>query len=329
MNDKTIYLIFGGLLLLLGVVSFFILSVLKKKDRKFEKKNIVYYLLITVLLFFCLGLIGLFSVTYDNWIYTGLQMIALLFGVYHAWALFYNYDWSDHISFWPESLFTFSVTLLAGFGLLGGLAFWVLAFNGFELEFISIRHLSYYSSAFCILLPYLLLRTYDYIKQIPPRTYVAWYFPDSLAPMIDLSDQNVVFVYMDLFVDAGRHPVGHIKEHRSRIPLYENFGDFFQNFVQDYNGKHPQNKIVDLRENQLNDTIGWTFYAKGRKGSRRRLIDPFEVAIEQVEEGDLIIAKRVILGEKQQKNPLKMAYRKPDRINIKPADEDDIIFQEK
>lgn len=308
------------ILVLLSFAGIMGLTFSQKGNRKFERKGVMLYLFIILLFFLVAGLMGLLYPTNPFLTILTIQGLGLLFGIFHAWFLFSNYAWSDHASFWPETFLTLAITATAGLGLLNGLNLW---------DFVFKPHLGYamilYKGIFWIPFPYLILRTYDFISQIPSRRFVAWRYPDTTPPKINLEDRNVIFVYFDIYAESEDRPAGKITNCRTRMPKDNTSVEIlFQNFVKDYNETNKDFPITNLQKDVYNNPIGWLFYSRRTPQGRMRLLNPFLSGVEQIHEGDIILVRRVALGEEFK------ASSKAGKQAIYPAknksDDDDIII---
>lgn len=131
---------------------------------------------------------------------------------------------------------------------------------------------------------------------------------------------------MDLYAQSEQYPGGWIKGYRSRLPRDASLADFFQNFVRDYNHENRNFPITNLQEDEHRNPLGWNFYFKRAQRGRKWIVDPYKTAYGQIQEGDLILARRVILGEVYQPDE-----KPPFLVDKKPKpkdDEEDIIFTE-
>ncbi|MCB9294591.1 MAG: hypothetical protein H6559_15945 [Lewinellaceae bacterium] len=314
----TSIILFAGLLF--SVIGLFIAQ---KEEQKFERKGVFYYALISFLLFFLLGLLGLLNEEGPRRVLLISQATAGLFGIFHAWFLFANYDWADHASFLPETLLTAAITFAAGLGFLSGLWVWAYVFEFYDYS------LAQYKAALWLPVPYLILRTYDFMLQIPQRKFIAWPYPETPAPRINLDSDNVRYIYLDFFTRSERYPAGRVAGLRSRIPLDATFSAFFQNFVQDYNEKNVDYPIVNLRTDEDGNPIGWAFYASRTKRGRKWALDPNGHSGQQVQEGDFVQARRLPLGEAFRSQPAEQP-RKTGNKRQGPEDSgDEIIIIEK
>ena len=318
MSTKIITLVLLAVGVLIATIALFIIQ---NKDRKFGRKGILLYLLITAVLFFVFGLIGIFYTQNAGVGFWLTQLSMFTFGVFHVWLLFNYYEWPERTSFLPETVLTLAVTLAVALGFHSGLWVW-----GLEkvFDFKLGLHGKMVRAVLWIPIPYLFLRLYDFILQIPLKRYVAWKFPDTDARKLNLSDDNVVFVYLDIFTRSENFPAGKISDHRARMPRDAIFGDFFQNFVADYNEGNDY-PITNLNKNEQHQTIGWTFYVRTTKRGRQSIIDPYKNAFSQIKEGGFVEARRVPMGEEYKSN-------EPDINIITPlisGDDDEIIITER
>jgi|GEM_PF-1863330 len=318
MSTKIITLVLLAVGVLIAAIALFIIQ---RNDRKFGRKGIIFYLLITIVFLFVFGLIGIFytqNAGVGFWL-TQLSMFA--FGVFHVWLLFSYYEWAERTSFLPETVLTLAATLAVALGFHAGLWVWGLekVFD-FELGL----HGKMVRAVLWLPIPYLFLRLYDFILQIPQKRFVAWKFPETDARKLNLSDDNVVFVYLNMFTRSEDYQAGKITDHRARMPKNAAFGDFFQNFVSDYNEDNTY-PITNLNKNEQHQTIGWLFYGRKTKRGRQFIIDPYKSAFSQIKEGDFVEARRVTMGEEYKST-------EPD-INIATtpsiSDDDEIIITER
>lgn len=289
----------------------------QKKNRKFEKKGVIYYALVAFLIFALLGLIGAFTNKDILDVFLLAQGLVLLLGIIHTWLTFSNFSWTNSESWFPETLFTVFVGLTACVGFL----------TGFKManRFLGTGQadvLSFLRVMLVFPLPYLLLRTYHFILQIPTKLYTAWQYPEYTAPDINLDDRNVIFVYVQLSSGCEASNNYEIIQ-RTRYPLNTTFSDFFQNFVEDYNKELPKNPITCLRKNEFEQDLGWRFMARKGQRGRKRMIDPWLVGLGPIEEGDYILAERLLLDKEASREVILPPPSRPI------ADDDDILFIER
>jgi len=306
-------------LALLAVLSFVFMKVTLKGNRKFEAKSVIWYALVVTLLFAFVGLVGLLvpelKVTGTNLL---LQACCLSFGIFHVWFLFSNYDWPERDRFIPETLATLLLTAAAGLGLLWGLWGWNKIF-GTGGEFSA----ALYKGILCIPVPYLFVRTFDYLMAIPHKRYVAWAWPSTDAPRLNLNDANVVFIYMNVSPTSDGSRAEWINNHRSRLPKDVSFADFFVKFVNDMNQAGRGTAITHLESNGQGQAIGWHFYAKRTERSRKTVLNPYERAFGIVQEGDFVYAERVLLGQPLERQTI----QRPVAKGRNTPDDDIIIFE--
>ena len=315
------------LFLLLGVVFLMGLNYIKKKDRSYNKKGTVYYLLILSLL---MGLMGFLSLMGHGTLLSAFliaQGLFLVLGIFHTWVLFGWFGWATGESFLPEFLFTLAA---ACFGIFGFLTFYNLIDHllGFqrELSFDLLPGMLWFP------IPFLVLKTYHYLMLIPGRMYHAWVFPSGPPPQLNLQrDSNIMHVFLSLQAKSD-----HVGEdgvvQRSRLPLDARIGDFFHNFINDFNRENPRHPIAHLNQDHDGNPLGWVFYSKrSPRNIRKTYLDPEGFGIQDIREGDYLFAQRVRIDPREH-DPGR-AQRPPIRerptIHLDSGADDDIVFTEK
>lgn len=323
MSDLIKLIIIGLVVLILAIITTIWLFNHQKSNRYFDRKGVFYFGLVAFLLFGIFGFVGMVSPYKFSNLYLMNQSIVMVLGIINLWLLFSIFRWPSHESFLPELLFTL---LIAFIGILGFMTVFALSDHYFGVQ---AQHLiTQLSIMLCFPIPYLLFKTYDFILQIPSRTYFAWRFPDKSPPLLDLSDSNVIYIHLHLHADCPESPANEIVQ-RTRYPRNTKFSHFFQNFVSDYNlGSNNRQTIACLYKDGLDNPIGWMFYLKKNRRSRGVLLDPEERGLGPIREGDYILAKRVIL-DKDRLEEMKSDDDFIDLGNDTPDDIGDIVISEK
>ncbi|MEM9987078.1 MAG: TssN family type VI secretion system protein, partial [Bacteroidota bacterium] len=302
--------------LVLAIVTLTWLNKRQRKNRYYDKKGVWLYALVSLLVFALLGLFALGDLNELRQQFQLFQAIILVLGVLHAWLLFQLFAWADRNSFIPENLLTL---LMAAIGVLGGLgSFWALDhFVNKESEG-AVLNLAW---AFLIFpLPYLMLRVYDLMLGIPSPIYRAWRYPSYPKPEFPVVNFKHVTVSLDRSgFGSGRSQL----IQQAHLPNQVRLGDFFHRFVEIYNENSPHAQIENLRAHGSDQLLGWVFYLKvGGKGSKRSLDPEMINGGQEIEAGDVILAKRVKLDpetpEPQARSyaPQSSAQAPPDDLNL-------------
>ncbi len=274
MKSGLIMFIIGGIIL-----SF--VGRIKRIFTKDRKKGLL-YLLCVVLVF---GLTGL--ITY-KWVISTLplskfitmQLIFLLAGVVHQWAMDKYFDWPEERHFWYKLLFT----IAAGF--IGVFAFsWVISLVG-TLDFYYI----FLSASIPFLIPFLVWETFVHALMIPVPVFKTWHYP--LRKLRDPVETDLRNPYVISLHFRKTPESGDMTHFRVKAPEAMHFGTFFYHFINDYNASHPESKIEFFRGDDSGE--GWVFYYKPRFFGWSRHVDPeFTVDRNGIRENDVVICQRV------------------------------------
>lgn len=288
MKTQVLYIL---VLTISAAVFMFILLRVQKGNRKFRKKGLVQFSIVTFLLFCLVGLFGI-SPTYDIFNrFLWIESLFFLYGILCIWALFSIFDWPGRESFFPEFLF---VLYVACIGMIGFITCFSLVSRLIAKADQPI--LVYARSGVAFLLPFLILKTYDYLALVPARRYRAFYIGGRKAPQINFRGNNLL-VYMVVYPSfpERRHPP---VIQRTRLPVNSSIRDFFLNFLQDYNADNPLSQIQHQLTDEEGNPLGWIFRTGVRQNKwGSKLIDPESSAPGYVEEGYFIHAERVLLDE--------------------------------
>ncbi len=299
------------LALVLAIVTFTWLNKQQRKNRYYDKKGVWLYGLVSFLLFALLGLFALGDLNELSQQFQLFQTIILALGMLHAWLIFQLFAWADRNSFVPENLLTL---LIGAIGVLGGLgSFWALDHFVNKDSEGAVLTLAW---AFLIFpLPYLMLRVYDLILAIPSPIYRAWRYPSYPRPEFPV----VNFKYVNVSLDRSGFGSGRSQlMQRARLPNQVRLGDFFHRFVEIYNAENPQAQIENLQEHGSGQLLGWVFYLKvGGRGSRHSLDPELTNGGQEIEEGDVIVAKRVKL-DPETPEPQARSYASQSNVQTPP-----------
>jgi hypothetical protein len=243
------------------------------------KKTILYCLglLVLFLLVAALGLLG--NSTNLGWIYFLMQLMFVGAGCLHVWLIYRMAPFLHRADMWPTAFFTFFLALL-GAAIMAGLYF----FLGKK------ENLALGTAAFGFVLPYFVVKAFDYFERIPERRYKLWYYPlGKDIPDMDLLDLSKILVIQ--FELPKRDGDTSFTNFKAKAPVSMLFGELFFLFMYDYNERHPDSPVQYLGSGQVPQ--GWLFYRKHKWYQRRVYLDPHNTfKANGVIDNDIIIAER-------------------------------------
>jgi hypothetical protein len=195
------------------------------------------------------GLSGLITVENPVIFFGLLQVIFFDFGCIHAYALYKTDSWSEPESFLHEFAFTLYLGLLGAVGFL--IVFLLLNRQGYALMFTA--------SALFFLVPFMVLKCFDFMLMIPAEVYPKWYYPTGEIEEIPddfLEDSSIVIV--ELRMQKTNAPDSEFVKSRSKLPLKMELGRFFPVFLDAFNDRNPGSQIHFMDENK--EPYAWNFY---------------------------------------------------------------------
>jgi hypothetical protein len=210
------------------------------------------------------------------------QAYFLLFGSLHFYMMHQILRWSgDESTFWAEVLYT---AILGMFGSLG----FVLIYRLVSAE--QSVYLMATSSLFFII-PLFVFHTFRKAVAIPPRVLKHWLYPfnENIGDPDESKMKNLLVISFEF---PKRASDTHFTNFRAKAPTDMEFGQLFYYFINDYNERHPNEKI-EFISNQ-GDVHGWIFYKKPRWHSfLTRYIDTGKtIYTNNIRENDVIICSR-------------------------------------
>lgn len=231
--------------------------------------------------------------------YLAIQAIALLFGVFHVWFLYRYLLWSrrdgyirEQDSFWPEA----GYSLLAALGL--GLGIFLALFF-----FVKDVAMPYWSAGAVFLIPFLLLKAFDFLQQIPLRDYqVKWFFSQKRINENEWNWSNEMWIS---FVVNESRKKGRKAKFRILAPRNASLGEIFRLAIREYNRQGRNVVVQDLGfEPENQGQFWWLFSLKFRWNRPHtwfpnlRYLDPHDTAqINALRPGDLVKATRISSGK--------------------------------
>jgi hypothetical protein len=275
---------------------------MKKKDRK--------TILFPLLWLLTGGLLGLLIYWLDHKGSVGLgdaylltQPLALLFGILSIWILYKQLFWSkrdpyirEQDSFWPEALYTFISALALSLGHLVVLFF-----------FVRDVAVAYWSVGLAFMVPFLFLKTFDFLQQIPLRDYqIKWFFSQKRINENEWNWSNEMWI--SFLVDESRERTGLMgRKAKFRILAPRNvpLGEVFRLAVREYNRQGRNVVVQDLGFEPENKGQFWWLFSLKFLWNRPhtwfpnlRYLDPNDTAqINALRPGDLVKVTRIATGK--------------------------------
>jgi len=268
------------------IIGFFATAffMMKEEGKEVSVKVFIIYTVVTILTFALIGLSGLIAVADASYFFMGLQGAILVLGIIHVIALYRLNSWSAQDSLWQELVFTLYINMLGALIFL--LVFSKLNKQGYALLFTT--------SFIFFLIPFLVVKCFDFMLNIPDEVYPMWYFPagevDLEIPEDVMDDESIIVVEFQMAQSVDEN--SEMVKSRSKLPLKLEFGRFFPIFLDQFNDRNPGSQIAFLDADK--QPYGWNFYIKPKWYQTANYINP-ELTIREngVKENDIIVAERV------------------------------------
>ncbi|PZP51088.1 MAG: hypothetical protein DI598_04090 [Pseudopedobacter saltans] len=269
----------GSLFTIFGII----LAKAKSTIKPYLKALIIYALL------FALGIgITTFVATYaipSNYtiLFISLQVISLLWGIANRYALPKYMKWHSETTFGLDVLYSVAV------GTLGAIAF-ILVYRIVNKENMEL----YLSFAFLTFpLPILVLQTFRKAIEIPPKVFKLWYYPVHQQEARFPDDKLLKNMLVISFEFKKQEQDSHYTNFRAKAPVDMELGELFYYFINDYNDRHPQEKII-FKDKNLGAPYGWLFYKKPKWYTLfTQYIDAEKTTfINSIKENDIIVCHR-------------------------------------
>lgn len=214
--------------------------------------------------------------------FVSFQFLFFLLGVVHVWLLrnFFKGIHEKTTDFWAEFLYTIISTI---FGLVG----FVIVSQLFKVDYTLI----FTAAAIFFILPFMIVKVYEYSISIPVPIYKSWQYPTDSTIKDPTSDElkNPRVISFEFSKDSQNDAITNFK---LKAPEQMELGKLFYFFVNDYNERHPEERIAFLNTN--NTASRWMFYSKANwLGSRTFYNFNKTVDANKIEENDVIICKRI------------------------------------
>ncbi|MGB0950094.1 MAG: TssN family type VI secretion system protein [Marinirhabdus sp.] len=268
--------------LVVGTVLMILMKGIKKLFSK-KKKQVLIYLLVLFVTFALTALISNEKVLNNIPLYNlyAFQFIFLLLGILHIYVCreYFGVLSEKAGSFWSEFIFTIAVCCIALIG-------FVVVCNLFKPEYSYV----FLGAALWFIVPMLVVKTYEFSMSIPLPVYKKWYYPVG-KNIKDPKNEELINPHVISFEFHKDEKTSELSNFRLKAPEKMAFGKLFFFFINDYNDRHPESKIIYL--NDQNEPNGWIFYKKPRWYSVMKYIDYVRtVESNGIREDSVIICQR-------------------------------------
>jgi hypothetical protein len=210
------------------------------------------------------------------------QVYFLLFGCLHFYLMHQLLRWSgDESTFWAEVLYTVIL------GMLGSIGF-VLVYRFVNEE--GLGYLMTISSLFFVI-PLFVFQTFRKATAIPPRVLKHWLYPlsEDIQEPDESKMKNLLVISFEFHKKTSD---SHYTNFRAKAPTDMEFGQLFYHFINDYNERHPNEKVEFISDR--GDVHGWIFYKKPKWYSfLTQYVDTGKtIYTNNIRENDIIICSR-------------------------------------
>lgn len=282
MNSEILKVNIG--LFVVGTVLMTLMAKLRKVFGK-NKKLAIGYALFVLLTFALTGLLSSSMVLAGTPMnsFIGFQLVFFLLGILHIYVMrtFFPDLSEDDSQFFPECLFTLAYTCL-------GLIVFLQVVDRFRSPFNYV----FMTSALWFIVPFLVLKLYEFAVQIALPVYDSWLFP--LGKEIKDPGKNAwTNPKVIAFEFKKKENEDHITNFRIKAPQGMEFGKLFYFFIIDYNERHPEGEIEILDEKTQRPS-SWVFHVKPNWYSSVKHIDFNKtVGYNNIGENSVIMCSRV------------------------------------
>jgi Type VI secretion system, TssN len=248
------------------------------------RKRTIIYLLISMLIFAVIGLCGVKYIFGRPAIMLGVcQIIFLALGFLHLRDQKRYLKWAGQPdSFWFELIFAFAIT---AFGYLTfSLIFRLVNREGYEFLLAT--------STFFFMAAFLIQKTFNLAISIPPKVYRTWSYP-VLESVADPDETRLKHMMVISFEFQKKATDKYFTNFRAKAPVDMFFGELFYFFINDYNERHPGERIQFV--NDKNQPYGWIFYKKPKWHTvfTKYINTDLSFFINSIRENDVIVCVRV------------------------------------
>lgn len=248
----------------------FMVKLIAKAHGSFKPyfKSTILYFLVALLLMSGIAMVYYWSHLQNQQVFHLIFLVYfMVLGIAHVRYLSEWLKWAgNRQSLIAEFLFTLVLSLL------GGVAFMVLytMTDGLwlakdSLAFQMPANMSnnmftlMSTSAILFLVPWMVNQTFHNALAVPGRILKRWYYP--LGEEMEEPDEDKLKNLLVISFVIQKHPGDiQVTHFRAKAPVDMDMGELFYYFINDYNERHPNDKIDYL--DHSGEPYGWVFYKK-------------------------------------------------------------------
>ena len=276
------FLKLGLIMLVLGGIIMGFVTKLRKLFKK-NKKTFFIYTLAVVLIFGLTGLLSNGNVLQNSPLanFISFQVLFLIYGSIHILVMrkFFDNILEEITDFWPEFFYTLVTAIL---GLIG----FIFTVQLYKENYLYI----FLASALCFLIPYLVIKLYEFAVSVPIPLHKKWTYPEqkNMKEPKESELKNPVVISFEFNKEADTDEISNF---RLKAPEQMEFGKLFYFFINDYNERHPESQIAHVDENNV--PYEWVFFSRPNFiGNRKHFDFNKTVDANSIKENDIIICQR-------------------------------------
>jgi Type VI secretion system, TssN len=289
----------GGIGIVLGLIFMFGFNI-DQNDRR-----TILYPIFLFLIGSLLGVILYFGSRNDPMnepmFYIIMQFAFFLIGLFHNWWIYKKLFWTkrdtykaERDSILPEFIYTLTSMFLVVAGLIVSFGF----FSGF------VKTGNYWAIGILFILPFLFIKTYDFLNQIPKRDFSKkWTFSSERIGEDNWEWANETWVNFEVKEtrEAERLKSGRTARFRILVPRKVPLREMYRLAVREYNKQGPDVVVQDLGFERNNEgrfwwlfSIKWVWNRPNTWFRKMRYLDPFASSVgNEILTTDTIVARRM------------------------------------
>ncbi|NHE58472.1 TssN family type VI secretion system protein [Cyclobacterium plantarum] len=214
-------------------------------------KVTVLYLLVAIVLISGIASLSYWSYLKDQQVFHLVFMAYfLILGIAHVNWLKEYVKWAgNEQSLWAEFLFTLVLGLLGGTGFMAVFSYFSEATLAFNMSM----------SIIFFIVPWLLNQTFSNAMAIPAGILKRWYYPSS-EEMGEPDEDKLKNLLVISFLIQKQPDDPRETHFRAKAPVDMEMGELFYYFINDYNERHPNDKIAYM--DKSGEPYGWLFFKR-------------------------------------------------------------------
>lgn len=253
-------LVFG----MVAVGSFaFMIKLISRVHGSFKPylKATILYLLVALLLISGIASLSYWSYLKDKQVFHTIYMAYfLILGTVHVNWLKEYVKWAGNgESLWAEFLFTIVLGLLGGVGFMAIFKYISETIHTFNMAKSAILAFNMAMSTIFFIVPWLVNQVFINAMAVPGRILKKWYYPT--GEVLEEPDEDKLKNLLVISFLIQKQPADATETHfRAKAPIDMEMGELFYYFINDYNERHPNDKIAFT--DVSGEPYGWLFYKK-------------------------------------------------------------------